>query len=100
MLLIALLLASGPRFVDRALERGLDLVTTFGSEKKNYIIERTGTGVGLSDYDGDGDLDVYLVNGSRLDIPPGESPPSDRLYRNDGSAHFTDVTAEAGLLER
>ena len=74
-------------------------MVTFGSEEKNYIIERTGTGAGLSDYDGDGDLDVYLVNGSLLDLPPGEAPPSDRLYRNDGSAHFTDVTREAGLLE-
>ena len=99
MLLLAVLLASGPRFVDRALERGLDLVITFGSEEKNYIIERTGTGAGLSDYDGDGDLDVYLVNGSLLDLPPGEPPPSDRLYRNDGEARFTDVTKEAGLLE-
>jgi len=99
MLLLAVLLASGPRFVDRALERGLDLVITFGSEEKNYIIERTGTGAGLSDYDGDGDLDVYLVNGSLLDLPPDEPPPSDRLYRNDGEARFTDVTKEAGLLE-
>lgn len=99
MYLLALLLASGPRFVDRALERGLDLVVTFGSEKKNYIIERTGTGAGLSDYDRDGDLDIYLVNGSLLDLSPGETPPSDRLYRNDGEARFIDVTAEAGLLE-
>ncbi|MGH9262173.1 MAG: CRTAC1 family protein, partial [Acidimicrobiales bacterium] len=100
MILLTLLLASGPRFVDSALERGLDLVVTFGSEEKNYIIERTGTGAGLSDYDGDGDLDVYLVNGSLLDLPPNEAPPSDRLYRNDGLARFTDVTAKAGLLEQ
>jgi hypothetical protein len=100
MSLLLLLLASGPRFVDRAVERGLDLVVTFGSEEKNYIIERTGTGAGLSDYDGDGDLDVYLVNGSLVDLPPGEPPPSDRLYRNDGEARFTDATAEAGLLEQ
>ena len=97
MLLLAILLSSGPRFVDRALERGLDLVVTFGSEEKNYIIERTGTGAGLSDYDGDGDLDVYLVNGSRLDLPPGEPAPRDRLYRNDGGARFEDVTELAGL---
>ncbi len=99
MVFLALLLASGPRFVDRALERGLDLVVTFGSEEKNYIIERTGSGAGFSDYDGDGDLDVYLVNGSLLDLPEGVPPPSDRLYRNDGEARFTDVTDEAGLRE-
>ncbi len=99
MVLLAILLASGPRFVDRALERGLDLVVTFGSEEKNYIIERTGTGAGLSDYDGDGDLDVYLVNGSLLDLREGAEKPSDRLYRNDGSARFTDVTDAAGLRE-
>jgi hypothetical protein len=99
VLLLALFFHSGPRFVDRALDRGLDLVVTFGSEEKNYIIERTGTGAGLVDYDGDGDLDVYLVNGSLLDLPEDAPPPSDRLYRNDGSARFTDVTAEAGLLE-
>src|SRR5262245_10180144 len=97
--LIFPLWVSGPRFVDRALERGLDLVVTFGSEKKNYIIERTGTGAGLSDYDGDGDLDVFLVNGSLLDLPEGAPGPSDRLYRNDGDARFTDVTEEAGLVE-
>ena len=99
MVLLTLLLASGPRFVDRALERGLDLVVTFGSEEKNYIIERTGTGAGLSDYDGDGDLDVFLVNGSLLDLPEGVPPPSDRLYRNDGASRFTNVTDEAGLRE-
>jgi hypothetical protein len=102
MVLLALALlsgASGPRFVDRALERGLDLVVTFGSEEKNYIIERTGTGAGLADYDGDGDLDIYLVNGSLLHLPESAEKPSDRLYRNDGSARFTDVTDAAGLRE-
>jgi enediyne biosynthesis protein E4 len=88
--------ASEPKFVDRAAEAGLDLVITFGSEQKRYIIERTGTGVGLSDYDGDGDLDVYLVNGSTLEPPTGD-PPRNRLYRNDGSGRFTDVTELAGV---
>jgi hypothetical protein len=98
--LVGLLFFSGPRFVDRAREAGLDLVLTFGSEEKNFIIERTGTGAGLADYDGDGDLDLFLVNGSRLDLSPGEPPPSDRLYRNDGNARFTDVTEEAGVSDR
>ncbi|MGH9334074.1 MAG: CRTAC1 family protein, partial [Vicinamibacteria bacterium] len=40
---------------------------------------------------------VYLVNGSLLDLPEGEPPPRDRLYRNDGGERFTDVTELAGL---
>lgn len=90
--------SGGPRFVERAGEAGLDLVITFGSEQKRYIIERTGTGVGLSDYDGDGDLDVYFVNGSRLDFDPSDGdPPRNHLYRNDGGGRFTDVTGLAGV---
>jgi hypothetical protein len=75
---------------------GVDLVVTFGSEEKRYIIEYTGTGAGLFDYDGDSDLDLYLVDGSALELPPG-APPRDRLYRNEGGFRFQDVTEEAGL---
>jgi hypothetical protein len=86
-----------PRFVDRVEGSGIDLVVTFGAEEKRYIIERTGTGAGLSDYDGDGDLDVYLVNGSAIELPAGEPPPRNRLYRNEGKGRFTDVTDDAGV---
>jgi hypothetical protein len=96
---LLLLLSSGEarfRFVDVVEGSGVDLVTTFGSEEKRYIIEYTGTGAALTDYDLDGDLDLYLVNGSALDLPPGEAP-RDRLYRNDGGFRFTNVTEAAGL---
>jgi len=85
------------RFVDMASAAGLDLVTVFGGLDKKYIIEYTGTGAGFSDYDGDGDLDVYLVNGQPLESSDGDSLPRNRLYRNDGKARFTDVTALAGV---
>ena len=97
LVLLAVTSASFPRFVDRAEEAGVDLVVTFGTEEKNYIIERTGSGAGLADYDGDGDLDLYLVNGSRLELTDGETPPKNRLYRNDRGARFTDVTDAAGV---
>ncbi len=42
-----------------------------------------GFGVSWGDYDGDGDPDLYVVN----------SFTPNRLYRNDGSGVFTDVTA-------
>src|SRR5436189_1651920 len=59
-----------------------------GATSKQYIIETTGSGVALIDYDNDGFLDIFIVS--------GESG-SNRLYRNDGNGHFTDVTAETGL---
>ena len=85
------------RFVDTTVLAGLNLVTEFGSLDKKYIIEYTGTGAGFSDYDGDGDLDIYLVNGQPLERAEGDEPPRNRLYRNDGRARFTDVTALAGV---
>lgn len=63
------------------------------------------------DYDNDGDLDMYLLNHSVHSIAKYGQASSryqfnpqagDRLYRNDlipsGKAHFTDVTAQAGIL--
>jgi hypothetical protein len=52
--------------------------------------------VALFDYDGDGDVDVFLVNGNRLDGPPDLRVRS-ALYRNDGHWSFTDVTEAAGV---
>jgi|GEM_PF-335794 len=46
-----------------------------------------GTSVKVADYDNDGDVDIFLVNNGG----------PDRLYRNDGTGHFTDVTAAAGV---
>ncbi len=99
---LLLLLSSGGaqfRFVDVVEGSGVNLVTTFGSEEKHYIIEYTGTGAALTDYDSDGDLDLYLVNGSAIELSRG-APPIDRLYRNEGGFRFTDVTEAAGLGDR
>jgi len=40
--------------------------------------------IAIGDYDNDGDLDFYLGN-------------TNKLYRNEGSSKFTDVTGQAGL---
>lgn len=59
------------------------------------------------DYDKDGDLDMYLLNNwleryNRNNIRPkrvhGEAKSTDKLYRNNGDATFTDVSKEAGIL--
>jgi enediyne biosynthesis protein E4 len=58
--------------------------------------EILGAGVALLDYDTDGDLDLYLVNGNRLEGAPDPTVKS-ALYRNDGRGRFTDVSEAAGV---
>ncbi|MCI0589954.1 MAG: VCBS repeat-containing protein [Planctomycetes bacterium] len=51
----------------------------------------------LGDADGDGDVDALLANGLAYGNP---SARQDRLYLNDGSGAFTDVTApQSGLVD-
>ena len=63
----------GVTFVNVAQEAGLNAKTIFGGEHKNkYLLETTGCGVAFYDYDNDGWLDIFLVNGWRLDgFPTG-----------------------------
>ena len=86
-------------FTERAEELGL--------ADANRTIQAT-----FFDYDKDNDLDVYISNTpditSRtqvLDLDKVQKDPktlellgSDRLYQNDGTGHFTDVSEKAGLL--
>src|SRR4051794_5906322 len=50
---------TGPWFVDRAHEFGLDVVTICGTPEKTSVLDSIGTGVALFDIDGDGDLDIF-----------------------------------------
>ena len=91
--------AAGVRYVDITESAGLSRFThVSGSPEKNYLIETTGSGVGVLDYDNDGLLDIYLVNGSSLDRVRSRAPaPRAALFRNTGSGTFTDVTEKAGV---
>ncbi len=85
-------------FVDVAREAGLDLAFTYGAEdEKRFIIESNGSGVAFLDYDGDSKLDVFLVNGSRLEGFPDGNAPTSRLYRNVGDGSFVDETSGSSL---
>lgn len=76
-----------------------------GKTSRKYLIESMPGGVALFDADGDGWLDVYFVNGARLQdpMPPGASPVKtdarfwNRLYRNNQEGGFTDITETAGV---
>ncbi len=89
----------GATFVDVGRAAGLNTKTIYGGEHKNkYLLETTGCGVAFYDYDNDGWLDIFLVNGWRLEgFPSGEKPTS-HLFKNNRDGTFTDVTAKAGLV--
>ena len=84
-------------FEDVALEVGLGDPTWCGREDKPHILESGGTGLALFDYDGDGDLDLYLVNGWRLEGSKVAERGRNTLHRNRGDGTFEDVTEEAGV---
>lgn len=83
---------------------------TFKELARSYGLDDTGHSLqsAFFDYDNDGDLDVYLTNhpidfGQNLKerMTKMKSPDAwemDRLYQNNGNGSFSDVTAEAGLV--
>ncbi len=88
----------GVNFLNVARESGLNAKTIYGGEHKNkYLLETTGCGVAFYDYDNDGWLDIFLVNGSRLEGFPAGSEPTSHLFRNNRDGTFTDVTLKAGV---
>jgi hypothetical protein len=83
--------------VDRARAAGLTAENIFGrADRKDYIIESTGTGVAIFDYDNDGWPDIFIVNGTTLTQARGPQP-THHLYHNNHDGTFTDVTVRAGL---
>ena len=88
----------GLSFVDVATQSGLNAKTIYGGEHKNkYLLETTGCGVAFYDYDHDDWLDIFLVNGSRLEgFAKGDTPVC-HLFKNNRDGTFTDVTVKAGL---
>ncbi|MFL5617298.1 MAG: VCBS repeat-containing protein, partial [Gemmatimonadaceae bacterium] len=89
---------------------GADGIPRFAERAKEYGIADVGynTHAAFFDYDRDGDLDLYVLknaleaynrNITRPRKLNGEAPSTDRLYRNDGNGHFTDVSRAAGILQ-
>ncbi len=84
-------------FEDVSKAAGVTAPTWCGGVEKPHILESGGTGLALFDYDRDGDLDLYLVNGWKLDGPKVAERGRNVLYRNRGDGSFEDVTAQAGV---
>ena len=88
------------RFTDVTTESGVVFRHKDGRSYKKYFVETLGSGIALFDYDNDDDVDIYLVNGTNLDAPNAATDAVNRLYRNDGTGHFIDVTSESGIGHR
>ena len=88
----------GISFVDVVKESGLAVKTIYGGEGKNkFLLETTGCGLAFYDYDNDGWLDLFLVNGWRLEGFPKGQEPRCHLFKNNRDGTFTDVTKGSGL---
>jgi len=93
------------RFTDVTQESKLNFKQENSATSNKYLIETMGGGVALLDYDNDGRLDLFFVNGARIDDPmpegkmPDKSDPKfwNRLYHQNADGTFTDVTEKAGL---
>jgi hypothetical protein len=85
-------------FRDLAEEAGLTATHVSGGvDRKKYILETTGSGVGIFDFDDDGLMDVFLPNATTLDGDGPGARATAHLYRNRGQLRFDDVTEKAGL---
>ena len=89
---------AGPdvRFTDATAEVGIDFTHRHGSEPAPTTL---GGGVSVLDFNRDESPDLFFVNGAPWpwSDSPWQSPATSKLYRNDGTGHFTDVTSRAGL---
>lgn len=77
---------------------GIDFVHENGARGDRLLPETMGSGVAVLDFDGDGDSDLLFVNGRSWPWDRPDAPRSTlRLYANDGTGRFHDVTGPSGL---
>jgi hypothetical protein len=77
---------------------GLRFIHHYSPTAGKYFVESAPGGVAVFDYNGDGRPDIFFTNGA--ETPSLEKTSTaywNRLYRNDGGMHFTDVTETAGV---
>ncbi|MYD97410.1 MAG: hypothetical protein F4X98_08500, partial [Gammaproteobacteria bacterium] len=71
--------------------------TFMATTDRNVIDDQAGMGAAVGDYDNDGDMDWFVTSIYTLDV--GGEHYGNRLYRNDGTGVFTDVTTESEVQD-
>ena len=97
--------ASAVKFVDVTQELGIHFKHESSATTQKYLLETMGAGVALFDCDNDGRLDIFFVNGGRIEDPmPKRAIPSkddqrysNRLYHQKSDGTFEDITEKSGL---
>jgi hypothetical protein len=65
---------------------------------EKYYVESVPGGLAVFDYNADGRPDIFFTNGAPIpSLQKSTDAYSNRLFRNDGSMRFTDVTEAAGV---
>ena len=89
---------SGIDFANVADSSGIHFVLENHPSDLKYLVETMPGGVAVFDYNGDGRPDIFFTNGSDLpSFDKHDKKYRNRLFRNDGNFHFTDVTEQAGV---
>jgi len=92
-------------FTDVTQALKIDFKDENSATSNKYLVETMGGGVALFDYDNDGRLDIFFVNGAKIEDPMPERKVPDksdrkfwnRLYHQNADSTFSDVTEKAGL---
>ena len=85
------------RLVDVAAKAGITRVLLAGRPDKDHLLDSSGGGAAFLDYDRDGRLDVYLVNGWRLEASQVVEKGRNALYHGKADGSFEDATDAAGV---
>ena len=107
-LLAFVALAGAPprvEYIDATEHSRIDFRLENSPTSQKYLPETMGGGVAVFDYDNDGRLDVFFVNGARIEDPmpvgkqPDKSEPKywNRLYHQNPDGTFSEVAEKAGV---
>lgn len=83
------------KLLDVAPDSGLNFTYLTGAKGKSLMVETMGGGCGVIDIDNDGRWDLFLCQGGDPTIADPALAPPPALYRNLGSAGYTETAGKA-----